>query len=366
MVCAVISDVHANEQALQRVLADAASQGAEKVVCLGDVVGYGPLPAQALALVRRRCAVTLAGNHDDAVCGRLDPKDFIGLAADSVLRHREALSAADLAWLRSLPYVYEGEHFIAAHGDFVEPEKFCYVQDERDVAANFEATDAPLLFVGHTHVPKIGLVGASGQAHVLDPQDFTLEPGKRYVVNPGSVGYPRESGGQCLSSYVLFDSTAKTVVFRYLPFAVSSVLQRGHEPRRRRWPWLAAAVGVAALALATAVGLGFGGVKAPAVVPVEKPCFSRTERLPLSADDGAVVANLRLADGSCPVRLDVVFLSENGATNKVETVLVKKANERRRYKVPAGSSTADFTIRCDVPGKLPNVELFAPRKAIRP
>lgn len=365
MVYAVISDVHANEQALQRVLADAASQGAEKVVCLGDVVGYGPLPAQTLALVRQRCAVTLAGNHDDAVCGRLDPKDFIGLAADAVLRHREALSADALAWLRSLPYVYEGEHFIAVHGDFVEPEKFYYVQDERDVAANFEATDAPLLFVGHTHVPKLGLVGASGQVHILEPQDFTLEPGKRYVVNPGSVGYPRESGGQCLSSYVLFDSAAKTVVFRYLPFAVSSVLQRGHEPRRRRWPWLAA-VGVAALALAAAFGLGFGRAKAPAAAPVEKPCFSRTERLPLSADDVAVVANLRLADGSCPVRLDIVFLSESGATNRTEAVLVKKANDRRRYKVPAGSSTAVFTIHCDTPGALPNIELFAPRKAIRP
>ena len=78
---AIISDIHANLEALERVLADAKSCGAERIICLGDVVGYGPRPAETLARVRSACAAIVAGNHDDAVSGRMDASDFIDLAA---------------------------------------------------------------------------------------------------------------------------------------------------------------------------------------------------------------------------------------------------------------------------------------------
>ena len=197
MKYAVISDLHANESALRRVLADAKSHGADRVVCLGDIVGYGPLPAETLALARKSCVATVAGNHDDAVCGRHGDDTFTGLARDAVRRHREALQPADIAWLKSLPYTCEFGRAVAAHGDLFDPQKFYYVENESDAAATFDATDAQLVFVGHTHVPAIFLVGRSGNVYKTEPQDFTLEDGKRYIVNPGSVGYPRESGGKC-------------------------------------------------------------------------------------------------------------------------------------------------------------------------
>ena len=103
MKYAVISDIHANLQALDAVLADAEAQGAEKTVCLGDVVGYGPLPAETLRRVRAAAETVIAGNHDDAVSGRISADDFIDLAAEAVRRHRLALSETDIAWLRSLP-----------------------------------------------------------------------------------------------------------------------------------------------------------------------------------------------------------------------------------------------------------------------
>ena len=93
--------VNAVLPAIECVLADARSNGAEKIVCLGDVVGYGPLPAETVALVRKECFVVLAGNHDDAVSGRGDVSTFIDLAKEAVERHRAALSEEDVAWLKS-------------------------------------------------------------------------------------------------------------------------------------------------------------------------------------------------------------------------------------------------------------------------
>jgi predicted phosphodiesterase len=101
VIYAIISDVHANAEALSAVLEDAARQGAEKVISLGDTVGYGPMPAAAVKLVREHCEVVLAGNHDDAVCGRTGAEGFIDLAGEAVVRHREELPAADLKWLKS-------------------------------------------------------------------------------------------------------------------------------------------------------------------------------------------------------------------------------------------------------------------------
>ena len=202
MVYAIISDVHANAIALSAVLEDARRCGAKKLLCLGDVVGYGPEPESTVSTIRARAAFTLAGNHDDAVAGRLDASDFIDLAADAVSRHREALSEENLAWLKSLPYTYNGKSFLCAHGDFTSPRTFEYVSDEQEAAANFAATKAQLMFVGHSHVPGIFLTGASGKVYSLPPTDFTLEDGKRYIVNPGSVGYPRTNGNICESTYV--------------------------------------------------------------------------------------------------------------------------------------------------------------------
>ena len=165
MIYAILSDIHANEIALSAVLNDARRNGAKKIICLGDVVGYGPEPAKTVSIIRRAAAVTLAGNHDDAVSGRRNPTNFIELAADAVQRHREALSPEDLGWLKSLPYVFTGRAFVCAHGDFTEPESFNYITDEAEAAANFAVRPEQLMFVGHSHVPGIFLTGASGKVY---------------------------------------------------------------------------------------------------------------------------------------------------------------------------------------------------------
>lgn len=366
---ALVSDIHANVEALRRVLADAAQNGVDRVVCLGDVVGYGPLPAETLALVRKTAAAVLAGNHDDAVSGRGSAEAFNGLAADAVTRHREALSSEDLAWLRTRPYTCELDGAVAAHGDLVDPPKFYYVDDAEGAAANFAATAAQLIFVGHTHVPALAVVGDSGTVHLTGPQDFTLEPNKRYIVNPGSVGYPREANGVCQSSYVIYDSAARTVEFRFLPFSVASVMARGRaNGRRRRLRLAAVALGAAAVAALLAVALRPATrtvtktVTETKVVEVSRPedpslLLARKE-LPLLPGARKVRANLLLAPG--PAELTIAFKAADGQPVGSPFRRTVKESYRQAHKVPAGAVAAVFTVRKAQPGDQPRLTSFAP------
>ena len=361
MKYAIISDVHANETALRAVLDDAKRHGAEKIVCLGDVVGYGPLPAEALALVRKECFIVLAGNHDDAVSGRGDASTFIDLAKEAVERHRAALSEEDVEWLKSLPYTCTLDKAVAAHGDVYDPPKFYYILDEKGAEANFAATDARLGSVGHTHEPAIFLTGRSGAVYKTEPQDFTIEEHKRYIVNPGSVGYPRDNGGKCFSSYVLYDSTERTVTFRYLPFQVSSVMQRG-ETKKTIGKRVVAAI---AAGVAIVVALAVWSLVPKTVEVVDDPALVVAEKsLPLDPDLKHVSANIALAKGSDPVQMRIVFESPSGTVVGMESLTVRQSS-KKGIKIPDGSARARFTALKTRAEDRPSVVFFAPSASIK-
>lgn len=364
MKYAIISDIHANVTALECVLADARSCGAEKIVCLGDVVGYGPLPAETVALVRRECSIVLAGNHDDAVSGRGDSSTFIDLAKEAVERHRAALSEEDAAWLGSLPYSCTLDKAVAAHGDVFDPPKFYYILDENGAAANFAKTDARLVFVGHTHEPAIFVTGLSGTVYKTDPQDFTVEDHKRYIVNPGSVGYPRESDGRCFSSYVLYDSAEGTVTFRFLPFQVSSVMQRG-DAKRLAGRRLAAAVAAVAAVVAVVVAAAVWAFVPKTVEVVDDPALVAAEKsIPIDPDLRHVSANISLARDSDPVQLRIVFESPSGAVVGMESLTVRQSS-KRGVKVPSGSARARFTAIKAHREDAPKILFFAPSASVK-
>ncbi len=243
---AILSDVHANETALGTVLADAADMGAERIICLGDVLGYGPDPVQALELVYRKAHVCLAGNHDDAVSGRFPVEDFTSFAEAAVKRHRAALSPSALDWLAHLPHVCEFAgpggraqgSFACAHGEFAVPQGFDYVLEPRDAMPSWNRRTEQLLFVGHTHKPGIFVLGPSGEPHALEAADFVLEDGKRYLVNVGSVGYPRS--GVCRSSYCIYDDETGSVFFRSLPFDLEGYRAKMNGQGLDEAPWVRA------------------------------------------------------------------------------------------------------------------------------
>ena len=221
MKYAIISDIHAYPPALERVLADAERYGMEQVVCVGDVVGYGPDPVGAISILRERGIPTVMGNHDAAVVGRRDTGSMLGSAAEGTARHRRELGEDDLSWLKSLPCVYEGDGFAVAHANFVTPMGMGYIQEALDARASLIHREEQMLFVGHTHVPAVFTFGFGSDPHfpdcsqVQNIRDFRMVKGWRYLVNVGSVGYPRVKD---YSSYVLFDSTTGDVLFRKVDF----------------------------------------------------------------------------------------------------------------------------------------------------
>ena len=221
MKYAIISDIHANPAALERVLADAERCGAEKVVCAGDVVGYGPDPAGAIRILREREIPTVTGNHDAAVAGWRDTDGMIECAREGTERHHRELGADELDWLRSLPAVYENDGFAVAHANFVNPLGMEYIHDRFEARDSMTCREEKMLFVGHTHAPAIFTLDFFSDPYFPDCRreedkcDFRMKDGCQYLVNVGSVGYPRV---RPYSTYVLFDAVHGDVQFREVDF----------------------------------------------------------------------------------------------------------------------------------------------------
>ena len=224
MLYAIVSDLHANLVAWNAVLADLSAMKARKILCLGDVVGYGPDPAEVLESVYRHVDAFVMGNHDAVVAGKMDPECFNDHARQMVTWSAERIAARGRAFLGRQPLVLESPGFVCVHGSLEAPAAFNYILSPEEALATFAATDRPLVFVGHTHQPGIAVVGASGAAHLLPAQDFELERGKRFIVNVGSVGDPRDEDPR--ASYCLYDDATGVVSFRRVAFDYSALTAR--------------------------------------------------------------------------------------------------------------------------------------------
>lgn len=344
MRIAVISDIHANSVALAAVLEDISKFKVDKIVCLGDIVGYGPSPTEALKLVRENCDIVIAGNHDDAVCGRTDDSEFIDLAGEAITRHKTELSKSDISYLRKLKYTAAFEGALFAHGDIADPKKFYYVEDIGDAEANFKTKCFSLLFVGHTHNPAIFYVKKDGEAHQSKIVNLKLEEGCRYIINPGSVGYPREADGKCCSSYLIYDTSVKAIYFRFIPFSVASVLQRGpgivKDAKRFNKPIMLIGI-LSFLALSTIAVFLLSAKETvekppqndpPPIAEVNTKPVRRCEVL-IDRTKTVVVANLKLAPSSPPAELRVSFRLANGEMELNNSFTVKKSSTKK-IKIP--------------------------------
>ncbi len=374
MKYAILSDLHANYIALSAVLDDCKQCGVERIVCLGDIVGYGPQPSETLALIRSVTTAIIAGNHDDAVSGRMSSVDFIDLAADAVARHRAALSKDELAFLRDLPYTTQLEHALAAHGDFIQPDAFNYVLAEADAAANFERTGFPILFVGHTHIPRVFCCDAQGEVTMLEPGDMTLEDNHRYLINPGSVGYPRETGGQCFSSYVIYDSTALTIQYRFIPFTIASVLQRGKSAADKKPYWwmalgaffLLGLLGAAVFVLNNRTRPETAAANLAAPSTSTNPLVITNKTITLASTATCVRPNLRLKKRSAAVVLEVVFLDAEGRELEREPPQEVRSSRRKEITIPATAISARFEVRKRTRADAPIITHFEPDDFFKP
>ena len=216
MRIAVVSDIHANLQAWNAVWLDIRSMAVDRVVSLGDAIGYGPNPAEVLEALYTSVDYFVLGNHDAAICGKMDPSLFSDTARVLIGWTADHIGPRAIQELNTWPLTLAGPNFRCAHGEFGNPEYFHYVFDPAETEPSWQAVPEPLLFIGHTHQPCLYVIGASLTPHALNPQDFMLEPGKRYLVNTGSVGYSRD--GDPRSSYCVYDTVEGSVYWRRIPF----------------------------------------------------------------------------------------------------------------------------------------------------
>jgi predicted phosphodiesterase len=203
MRVAVISDIHGNLHALEATLADIDATGVDELWCLGDVVGYGPRPNECCDLVRERATVALCGNHDLAVLGTIDIGEFTGEAAAAAVWTRGVLGGPQRDWLATLSPSARHEAAQLFHASPRDP-VWEYVLSEQVARAGLELTDAPLVLVGHSHVAlAIGLKAQLLEGGLAPDGTVVVRAGMRWLLNPGSVGQPRD--GDAHAAWLLID-----------------------------------------------------------------------------------------------------------------------------------------------------------------
>lgn len=216
---AILSDIHGNLEALRAVLDDAAGR-ADDLLCLGDVVGYGADPGPCVDLVGARARMVVAGNHEHAVIGRLDLSWFNRYARAAAEWTREQVDADCVAYLGALPLIATLGDATLVHASPRQPQEWEYLVTAEDGLAAFGAFATRLCFVGHSHVPAVWSLGSSGPDHTHGEVSVTLDAGRRYIVNVGSVGQPRDRDPR--AAYALWDVDARRVSVRRVPYDIAT------------------------------------------------------------------------------------------------------------------------------------------------
>jgi diadenosine tetraphosphatase ApaH/serine/threonine PP2A family protein phosphatase len=226
MRLALISDVHSNLEALLAVRGELANLAVDRIVCLGDVVGYGASPNDCCAIVRELAEVVVLGNHDAAVSGRVDYSGYYDGARHALDWTVSRLSIENVAWLADLPVEHrEGEALGFTHGSPLHPGAYDYLLEEEDVRGLVPEVEAfpEVNFLGHSHLPQVFAV-AGGEVHVLAGSRVKLKPGARYFVSVGSVGQPRD--GDPRACFAVYDSDTREVEFQRVEYDVAAAARR--------------------------------------------------------------------------------------------------------------------------------------------
>jgi len=216
---AVLGDIHANLDALQVVLDDCRANGVTDYLCTGDVVGYNACPHECLEIIRGLNCPIVMGNHDHYVSSRQDLDDFNPAAATVIEWTRKQLSTEEIRFLKGLPFVSVKMGITLVHATMDNPEAFGYVFDHLQAGAHFAHQMTPLCFHGHTHCPMI-YEKQMNAVYRIDAQEFVLPVGRKYFINVGSVGQPRD--GDSRASYVLYEPKTRKVRFRRLEYDVAA------------------------------------------------------------------------------------------------------------------------------------------------
>lgn len=213
---AVFSDIHAHLGRLEGVLAYLKGSKIDQYICLGDIVGYGIHPNECVERIRKLKCPTLMGNHDSAAIGLEDINHFNYKAYSAILWTQKKLKKKNKEYLKTLPFIYQIDSFLAVHSTPRSPEKWNYILTADMALKSFQHFKEQICFIGHSHIPFFFQKEGKEKGELIRSNPMEIKTGCRYLVNVGSVGQPRDNNPK--SAFIIFDDEEKTVTLKRLAF----------------------------------------------------------------------------------------------------------------------------------------------------
>ncbi len=219
---AVISDIHGNLEALQAVLADAEAHHCTHFVCLGDVVGYNANPSECVQIIQELECPVVKGNHDEQASIEDSTEGFNELAEEAIGWTREHLSAEEKKWLAELRLTRQVRDFTIVHSTLDTPQQWGYVFNDLDAIASFTYQHTSLCFFGHTHWPTAFV--RDDNVRRISTDHIQMAPGKKYFINTGSVGQPRDRDWR--AAYCIYDSERHVIEQRRVEYDLATTQRK--------------------------------------------------------------------------------------------------------------------------------------------
>ncbi len=213
MRIAVLSDVHSNLPALEKILSHIKSIHVDRIYCTGDIVGYGPFPNECIELIKDHCHGVVLGNHDAGLIGKAELKAFNKPGRKALEWTMKKIKEKNLTYLSGLPLMIEQEDITFVHSNPSNPDKWNYVTSLGDAREAFQAFSTSFCFIGHTHIPSV------------ISEDFSLHKvvrGKRFLINTGSVGQPRD--GNPGAAFGIFDTEKWHYELKRIEYDVNTMI----------------------------------------------------------------------------------------------------------------------------------------------
>lgn len=222
----IFSDIHSNLNAFHVVRDFYLAHPCDEYLCLGDVVGYGPQPDECCNAVRDFARMTILGNHDAAVCGKMNYTYYYEAARRVLDYHAKLLSPENMAWLKTMPYTFQHEAgFTISHGSPIEPQEFNYVFfiDQANQLLPHYPSLEHITFIGHSHLTKAFALTESLAVDVTSNR-ITFEDDKKYIVTVGSVGQPRDYDNRACCT--IYDTETKTIEYFRIPYDIEGTVRK--------------------------------------------------------------------------------------------------------------------------------------------
>ncbi|OPX29771.1 MAG: hypothetical protein B1H08_03125 [Candidatus Omnitrophica bacterium 4484_171] len=227
----IFSDVHSNIEAFGAAVRWFSRKNIDRYIFLGDIIGYGANPCEAISLLKELNPIRIAGNHDWACVGKFDLNLLNSYAREAVIWTQNKLKESDRIFLKLSSLVYEDKDFVCVHGSLYEPYRFSYVLNYDSAYLSFSASDKGICFMGHSHRAGVYVLKEDKLDYMM-PTEVFLEGNARYIFNAGSVGQPRD--GDSRGCVCIYDSERKMVIFHRFEYnikrAADKILNAGLPP----------------------------------------------------------------------------------------------------------------------------------------